>query len=52
MRIHPPVTDSVPKKVPLEGDTIVVEGKPIFFRGGTDIAYAVLALNRSKPIFG
>jgi cytochrome P450 len=52
LRIHPPVTDVVPKKVPAGGDTVVVEGKSIFLPGGTDISYSVWSLNRRKDIFG
>ncbi|KAH8885376.1 cytochrome P450 [Thozetella sp. PMI_491] len=52
IRIHPPVTDEVPKKVPAGGDTVVVEGESFFLPGGTNVAYAVWALHRSKDLFG
>ncbi|RYP05775.1 hypothetical protein DL764_003592 [Monosporascus ibericus] len=52
LRIHPPITDSVPKRVPDGGDTVVVDGKPIFLPGGTNISYAAWPLHRSKAIFG
>jgi cytochrome P450 len=52
IRIHPPVTDEVPKRVPDEGDTIIVDGKPIFLPGGTYIGHAPLAISRRKEVFG
>ncbi|RYP00465.1 hypothetical protein DL766_004697 [Monosporascus sp. MC13-8B] len=52
LRIHPPITDSVPKRVPDGGDTVVVDGKPIFLPGGTNISYAAWPLHLSKSIFG
>ncbi len=52
MRIHPPVTDVVPKRVPDGGDTVIIDGKPVFFPGGTLISYGVWPLHFSKEIFG
>ncbi|KAF2727110.1 benzoate 4-monooxygenase cytochrome-like protein P450 [Polyplosphaeria fusca] len=52
IRIHPPVTDIVPKVVPKEGDTVSINGESIFLPGGTNIGYCVLGLNRSKALFG
>lgn len=52
MRMHPPITDSVPKRVPDGGDTVVVDGKSVFLPGGTLISYAAWPLHRSKTIFG
>jgi cytochrome P450 len=52
LRIHPPITDSVPKRVPDGGDTVVVDGKSVFLPGGTHISYAAWPLHRSKAIFG
>jgi cytochrome P450 len=52
LRIHPPITDIAPKKVPDEGDTIIINGKQNFFPGGTNIGYNVFGLNRNKEIFG
>jgi cytochrome P450 len=51
-RIHPPVTDEVPKRVPKDGDTVIINGKQVFLPGGTNIGYCVWGLNRSKEIFG
>lgn len=52
IRIHPPVTDAVPKRVPDAGETVTVEGKPVFLPGGTYVSYAVWSLHLSKDIFG
>jgi cytochrome P450 len=52
LRIHPPVTDEVPKVVPNGGDTVSVEGVEVFLPGGTNVGYCVLGLNRNKDIFG
>ncbi|KAL8326505.1 hypothetical protein RB597_003008 [Gaeumannomyces tritici] len=52
MRIHSPVTDQVPKVVPPGGDTVVVDGKPVFLPGGVNVNYGVWALDRSEAIFG
>jgi cytochrome P450 len=52
LRIHPPVTDVMPKQVPAGGDSFVVEGKQYFFPGGTTIGYNVQGLHRRKDIFG
>ncbi|TDZ54681.1 Cytochrome P450 monooxygenase lolP1 [Colletotrichum trifolii] len=52
MRVHPPVTDSVPKRVPDGGDTVVVDGCSVFLPGGTNVNYAVWPLHLSKDVFG
>ncbi|KAH0443887.1 cytochrome P450 [Colletotrichum camelliae] len=52
MRVHPPVTDSVPKRVPDEGDTVIIDGRAVFLPGGTNVNYAVWPLHLSKDIFG
>jgi cytochrome P450 len=52
IRIHPPVTDQIPKRVPDEGETVVVDGKSVFLPGGTNISYAAWPLHLSKDIFG
>lgn len=51
-RIHPPVTDIVPKRVPRCGDTVIVEGKTVYLPGGTNIGYSVLGLHSRTDIFG
>lgn len=51
-RIRPPVTDVVPKRVPEGGDTVFLDGKPVFLPGGTNIGYSVNGLHSRKDIFG
>ncbi|KAF2431027.1 putative cytochrome P450 monooxygenase [Tothia fuscella] len=46
LRIHPPVTDIVPKKVPPNGDTITIDGNPVFIHGGTNISYCAWGVHR------
>ena len=52
MRAHPPITDAVPKRVPDEGDTVVIGGKSVFLPGGTNVSVAINALNEDKEVFG
>jgi cytochrome P450 len=39
IRIHPPLTDVVPKKVPECDDTFTIDGKTYHLPGGTNISY-------------
>jgi cytochrome P450 len=52
LRIHPPITDVVPKKVPEGGDTFTINGKEYFLPGGTNIGYNVLGVQHDKNLFG
>ncbi|KAK2022189.1 cytochrome P450 [Colletotrichum zoysiae] len=52
MRVHPPVTNMDPKRVPDGGDTVVVDGRPVFLPGGTNISCAAWPLHLDKGIFG
>ena len=52
LRIHPPVTDVVPKKVPHGGDTITIDGKSSFLPGGTNISYNAWGVHHNKYMFG
>ncbi|KAK7966958.1 uncharacterized protein PG986_001235 [Apiospora aurea] len=52
MRIHAPVTNASPKRVPDGGDTVVIDGRPIFIPGGTNISYAVWTHRLNRRIFG
>ena len=52
LRMHPPITDVVPKKVPVGGDKFVIDGKEYFFPGGTNISYNAWGLHHDKKIFG
>lgn len=51
LRIRPPVTDEIPKRVPDGGETVTVEGAPVWLPGGTYVGVATLALLR-WGIFG
>jgi cytochrome P450 len=52
LRIHPPVTDVVPKKVPKGGDTIVLDGKTYHLPAGTNIGYNVWGVHHERTMFG
>lgn len=52
LRIHPAITDIVPKKVPKGGDTCFINGKKYYFPEGTNIGYNVWAVHHSKEMFG
>ncbi|KAK1446883.1 cytochrome P450 [Colletotrichum cuscutae] len=52
MRVHPPVTNMDPKRVPDGGDTVVVNGESVFLPGGTNINAAAWPMHLSKEIFG
>jgi cytochrome P450 len=52
LRIHPPVTDILPKLVPKGGDRVTVDGKQYFLPGGTNVGYDAWGVHRSKDIFG
>lgn len=52
LRIHPPISDVAPKRVPDGGETVVVDGRPVFLPGGTNVGYSVFGLHHSKALFG
>ncbi|CBX98545.1 similar to benzoate 4-monooxygenase cytochrome P450 [Plenodomus lingam JN3] len=52
LRIHPPVTDVVPKKVPKGGDKFTIDGQEYFFPEGTNISYSVWSVQHDKDMFG
>jgi cytochrome P450 len=52
MRVHPPAGGPFPKRVPDGGDTVMVDGKPVFLPGGTHISYAVWPLHLDKRVYG
>lgn len=52
LRVYPPVTSPVPKKVPTEGDTVVVDGATYYLPGDTNISYNAWSLHHDKTIFG
>ncbi|KAF1961436.1 benzoate 4-monooxygenase cytochrome-like protein P450 [Byssothecium circinans] len=52
LRVHPPVTDIVPKVVPKGGDTYIIDGVTTFLPEGTNVGYCVLGLMRRRDLFG
>jgi cytochrome P450 len=52
LRVFPPVRNILPKDVPAGGDTVMVDGKPVFLPGGVDIGYSALAMHRDKKVYG
>ena len=52
IRIHPPVTDELPKVVPRGGQTVTVDGEPVYLPGGTNVGIAILGMFRRRDIFG
>jgi cytochrome P450 len=52
LRVFPPVRNILPKDVPAGGDTVMVDGKPVFLPGGVDISYSALAMHRDKKVYG
>jgi cytochrome P450 len=52
LRIHPPVTDVVPKLVPEGGDNVIVDGRQYFLPGGTNVSYNAWGVHHSKDMFG
>lgn len=52
LRIHPPITDVVPKKVPEGGDHVTIKGEKIYLPGDTDISYDVWGVHHDRTMFG
>jgi cytochrome P450 len=52
LRVFPPVTDVVPKKVPKDGDRVTINGKEYFLPGNTDISYNAWGVHHDKDMFG
>ncbi|KAJ0158324.1 Pisatin demethylase, partial [Colletotrichum tanaceti] len=52
MRVHPPVTNMDPKRVPDGGDTVVVDGETVFLPGGTNVSCAAWPLHINEDVFG
>ncbi|KAH6847692.1 cytochrome P450 [Chaetomium sp. MPI-CAGE-AT-0009] len=52
LRVFPPVRNILPKDVPAGGDTVMVDGKPVFLPGGVDIGYSALAMHQDKKVYG
>jgi cytochrome P450 len=51
MRVHPPTAGLFPK-IPDGGDTVMVDGKPVFLPGGTNVSYAAYAVLLDKRVYG
>lgn len=52
IRTWPPVVNPFSKDVPPGGDTVTVDGKPVFIPGGTCIAYSAGAMHHDKELYG
>lgn len=52
LRVHPPVTDVVPKLVPKDGDSVTIAGRQYFLPGGTNISYNAWGVHHDKAMFG
>ena len=52
MRVRPPVVNLFSKTVPPGGDTISVDGQPVFIPGGTCVGYSAVAMHHDKALYG
>jgi len=52
LRVFPPVVNIFSRDVPSGGDTVLVDGKPVFLPGGTSIGYSAYPIHHSKKIYG
>lgn len=52
LRIWPPVRNLLPKDVPAGGDTVMLQGKPVYLPGGAEIGVSTLAMHRDKGLYG
>ncbi|KAK3368836.1 cytochrome P450 [Lasiosphaeria ovina] len=52
MRVWPPVANLFPRATPPVGDTVMVDGQPIYLPGGVDIGYCALGIHHSKRVYG
>ncbi|KAM3064749.1 hypothetical protein ACMFMG_012063 [Clarireedia jacksonii] len=52
MRLWPPVDGLFARDVPPGGDTIFINGKPVFLPGGVSIARSVTSMFQSKETYG
>ncbi|KAK3312839.1 cytochrome P450 [Apodospora peruviana] len=52
LRWFPGAVNFFPRDVPAGGDTVTVDGKPVFLPGGTEIGVAIDAMQHSKEVFG
>ncbi|KAK3368377.1 benzoate 4-monooxygenase cytochrome-like protein P450 [Podospora didyma] len=52
MRVYPPVTNASPKQVPEGGETVLVDGQPVFLPGGVNISVSIFSVVHDKEVFG
>ncbi|KAM4057737.1 cytochrome p450 [Hirsutella rhossiliensis] len=52
LRIWPPAVNIFARDVPAGGDTVVVDGRPVFLPAGVSIGYSALAMHRSRDVYG
>ncbi|KAK3381138.1 cytochrome P450 [Podospora didyma] len=52
MRVWPPVVNLFPHEVPAGGDTMLIDGKPVFLPGGSEIGLSGLAMMHNNDVFG
>ncbi|KAH8810918.1 cytochrome P450 71A20 [Xylogone sp. PMI_703] len=52
IRMFTPAVNIFPRDVPPEGDTVTVNGKPVFLPGGTCIGYSGYAMQHDQTIYG
>ncbi|KAK4446315.1 pisatin demethylase [Podospora aff. communis PSN243] len=52
MRVWPIAVSFTPRVTPAQGDTFIVDGKPVRIPGGVDIGIGIQAILHNKDIFG
>ncbi|OAQ90363.1 cytochrome P450 52A11 [Purpureocillium lilacinum] len=52
LRIWPPAVNIFSRDVPPGGDTVLVDGAPVFLPGGASIGYSAYAMHHSEAIYG
>lgn len=52
LRIFPPAANIFARDVPPAGDTVFVDGRPVFLPGGTSIGCSSYAMHHSEAVYG
>ncbi|KAK7431636.1 hypothetical protein QQZ08_001854 [Neonectria magnoliae] len=52
LRIWPPAVAALPRDTPPNGDTVIINGEPVFLPGGTSIGYSAHGIHHSEEIYG
>ncbi|KPM39018.1 hypothetical protein AK830_g7543 [Neonectria ditissima] len=52
LRIWPPAVGTLPRDTPRGGDTVYVNGDPVFLPGGISIGYSAHGIHHSEEIYG